>query len=165
MVLNLDLLSELTTCTYTRTQTYARTYTVLQNSEGENRQDGNMSNVSVTNAVYSESPLTLFSEGKALKCNNAVQTITKTKENNSSRQTRDTTTKTWIAYGNSLWRASKYEVHKLHQRYILKKDASSGMYTLHIKQNWRHRCVQAYDRTNFYSRPDIVLRSRNWLYI
>ena len=44
-----------------------------------------------------------------------------TKENNSARQTRGTTTKTGIAYGNSTWRASKYKVYKLHQRYILKK--------------------------------------------
>ena len=27
----------------------------------------------------------------------------------------------------------------------------------------RHKCVQAHDRINFYSRPDIVLRSRNWI--
>ena len=44
-----------------------------------------------------------------------------TKGNNSVRQTRDTTTKTGIAYSNSTWRASKYKVQKLHQRYILKK--------------------------------------------
>ena len=44
-----------------------------------------------------------------------------TNGNNSARQTRDTTTNTWIAYGNSTWRASKYKVYKLHQRYILKK--------------------------------------------
>ena len=42
-----------------------------------------------------------------------------TKGNNSARQTRDTTTKTWIAYGNSTWHASKYKIYKLHQRYIL----------------------------------------------
>ena len=44
-----------------------------------------------------------------------------TKGNNGARQTRDTTTKTWIAYDNSAWRASKYKGCKLHQRYILKK--------------------------------------------
>ena len=32
-----------------------------------------------------------------------------------------------------------------------KKDAPSGMYTLHFKHTWWHRCVQTYDRTNFYS--------------
>ena len=37
--------------------------------------------------------------------------------NNSTWQTRDTTTKT---YGNSTWRASKYKISKLRQRYILK---------------------------------------------
>ena len=47
-----------------------------------------------------------------------------TKGNNSARQTRDTTTKTWIAYGNSIWPASKYKVNKLHQRFILKKGCS-----------------------------------------
>ena len=51
-----------------------------------------------------------------------TQSLTQqTKGNNSARQTRNTTTKTWIAYGNSTWRASKYKVYKLHQRYILKK--------------------------------------------
>ena len=29
---------------------------------------------------------------------------------------------TWIAYGNSTWHTNKYKVHKLHQRYILKKE-------------------------------------------
>ena len=34
-----------------------------------------------------------------------------TKGNNSARQTRDTTTKTWITYSNSTWHASKYKVY------------------------------------------------------
>ena len=34
-----------------------------------------------------------------------------------------------------------------------KKDASSGVYTLRFRHARRHRCVQAYDRTSFYSRP------------
>ena len=46
-----------------------------------------------------------------------------------------------------------------------KKDAPSGIYTLHFRHTRRHRCVEAYDRTNFHSRPDIVFRSRNWLNI
>ena len=49
-----------------------------------------------------------------------------TKGNNSARQTRDTTTKTGIAYVISIWRASKYELYKLHQRYILKKGRKHG---------------------------------------
>ena len=55
---------------------------------------------------------------------------------------------------------------RVHTRYInstkgtsSKKDAPSGIYTHHFRHTRRHRCVQAYDRTNFYSRPDIVLRS------
>ena len=43
------------------------------------------------------------------------------KGNNRARQTRDSTTKTWIAYGNSTWHASKCKVHELHLRYILDK--------------------------------------------
>ena len=39
---------------------------------------------------------------------------------NNSRQTRDTTTKTWIACCNSTWHASKYKVYKVYQSYILK---------------------------------------------
>ena len=42
-----------------------------------------------------------------------------TKEVNSAQQTRDTTTETWLAYGDSTWHASKYRVHKLHQRNFL----------------------------------------------
>ena len=38
----------------------------------------------------------------------------------SGQQTRNTTTETWIACGNSTWHASKHRVHKLHQTYILK---------------------------------------------
>ena len=41
------------------------------------------------------------------------------KGNNSARQTRDTTTKTWIVYGGFTWHATKYKAYKLHQRYIL----------------------------------------------
>ena len=67
-----------------------------------------------------------------------------TKGNNSARQTRDTSTKTWIAYGNSTWRASTYKVYKLYQRYILKKNAPSGIYTLHFRHTRRHMCVQAF---------------------
>ena len=37
-----------------------------------------------------------------------------TKGADSARQTRDTTTETCIAYGNSTWHASQYKVHKLH---------------------------------------------------
>ena len=44
-----------------------------------------------------------------------------TKGNNSARQTRDTTTKTSIAHGNSTWHASKYKIHKYTTKYILKK--------------------------------------------
>ena len=40
--------------------------------------------------------------------------ITKQREIIAPRQTRDTTTKTCIAYGNSTWHASKYNVYKLH---------------------------------------------------
>ena len=39
-----------------------------------------------------------------------------TKGNYSARQTRDTTTKTSIAHGNSTWHASKYKIHKLHKK-------------------------------------------------
>ena len=35
-----------------------------------------------------------------------------------------------------------------------KKDAPSGIYTLHFIHTRQHRCVQAYDRTKFYLRPD-----------
>ena len=37
------------------------------------------------------------------------------------RRHTNTTTKTWIAYCNYYWHASKYKVRKLHQRYILKR--------------------------------------------
>ena len=40
-----------------------------------------------------------------------------------------------------------------------------GIYNLHFRHTRRHRCVQAYDRTNFYSRRDTVLWSRTgWTY-
>ena len=42
------------------------------------------------------------------------------KGSNSAQQTRDTTTKAWIAYVNSTWHVRKYRVHKLHQWYTLK---------------------------------------------
>ena len=43
-----------------------------------------------------------------------------TKGVNSAQETKDTTiTKTWIAYSNSAWHASKYRAHKHHQSYIL----------------------------------------------
>ena len=45
-----------------------------------------------------------------------------TKGNNSARQTWDTRTKTWIASGNSTLHASKYNVQKSQQRYILFDD-------------------------------------------
>ena len=32
-----------------------------------------------------------------------------------------------------------------------KKDVPSGIYTLHFRHTRRHRCVQAYNRINFYS--------------
>ena len=32
------------------------------------------------------------------------------------------------------------------------KDAPSGMHTLHFRHTRRHRCVQVYERTDFYSR-------------
>ena len=48
----------------------------------------------------------------------ARASVESSKGNNSTRQTRDTTTATCIAYGNSTWHASKYKVHKHHQRYI-----------------------------------------------
>ena len=41
----------------------------------------------------------------------AYKVTQQTKGNNSARQTRDATTKTGIAYGNSTWRASKYKVY------------------------------------------------------
>ena len=42
------------------------------------------------------------------------------------------------------WHAFKYKVHKLHQRYILKKRMSpSGIYTLHFRHTRKHRCAQA----------------------
>ena len=37
---------------------------------------------------------------------------------NRVQQTRDTTTRIWIAYVNSTWHAGKHRVHKLHRRYI-----------------------------------------------
>ena len=42
--------------------------------------------------------------------------INKHREVNRARQTRDTTTMTWIACGNSTWRASKYKVYKFRHR-------------------------------------------------
>ena len=39
------------------------------------------------------------------------------------------------------------------------------IYTLHVRQTRQHRCVQEYNRNYFYSRPGIVLRSRNQLNI
>ena len=81
------------------------------------------------------------------------------------RQTRDSKTWTWIAYCESTWHASKYKVYKLDQRYILKKGCLQWHIYPPFRHTRRHRCVQAYDRTNFYSRPDTVLKSRNWLYI
>ena len=51
----------------------------------------------------------------------AYKVTQQTKGNNSARQTRDATTKTGIAYGNSTWRASKYKVYKLHQSTSSKK--------------------------------------------
>ena len=54
---------------------HARTYNTLQNSEGGNRHtERNLSAVSVTDAVFPEGSLTLFSDGKALKRNNSEQT-------------------------------------------------------------------------------------------
>ena len=49
-----------------------------------------------------------------------------TKGNNSAWQTRGATTKIWIVYGNSTWHASKYEIHKLHQRYNRKVLSSNS---------------------------------------
>ena len=49
-----------------------------------------------------------------------------------------------------------------------KKDAPNDIYTLHFRHIPWHRYVQAYERTNFYSRPDVALRSRNslkWVYM
>ena len=49
-----------------------------------------------------------------------------------------------------------------------KKDAPSSVHALHFRHTRLHRCVQAYERTNFYSRPDVALRSRNslkWVYM
>ena len=40
------------------------------------------------------------------------------------------------------------------------KERPPVAYILHFRHTRRHRCAQAYDRTNFYSRPDTVLGSR-----
>ena len=44
--------------------------------------------------------------------------IQQTKGHNRAGQTRDKTTKTLIAYGNSTWRESNLKVYKLRQRYM-----------------------------------------------
>ena len=61
---------------------------------------------------------------------------------------------------------------RVNTRYVIstegtasKKDAPCGISTLHFRHTRRHRRVQAHDRNNFYSRSDVVLRSRNWLNI
>ena len=76
-----------------------------------------------------------------------------TKGDNRARQARYTTT---LAFGNCTWHASKYKVHKLHQRYSHEKRTSSVAFTPHFRHTRQHRCVRVYYRTNFYSRPDIV---------
>ena len=45
---------------------------------------------------------------------------------------------TWIAYSNSTLHASEHRVHKLHQRYILKKMMPPVAYTLHCRHPWQH---------------------------
>ena len=50
-----------------------------------------------------------------------LPTVKLMKGNDTARQTRDTTTNIWIAYGSSNWHARKYNVHQLHQTYILMK--------------------------------------------
>ena len=59
-----------------------------------------------------------------------------TKGNNSARQTRDTTTKTWITYGNSTWHAGKYKIYKFHRRYILEKGCLEWHICLHFRHTW-----------------------------
>ena len=41
-----------------------------------------------------------------------------------------------------------------------KMDAPSGIYTFHFRYAQRHRCVHAYNRTKFYSKPDTVQISK-----
>ena len=48
------------------------------------------------------------------------------------------------------WHACKYEVHKLHQQYILER----GCPNVHVRHRQQHRCAQAQDATNLYSSLD-----------
>ena len=47
------------------------------------------------------------------------------------------------------WHSSKYKVHKLHQGYTPQTDALPPP-SLSVTLRRRHRCAQAYDRTNIY---------------
>ena len=75
----------------------------------------------------------LTSSGSSTQC-----LATRNQGNNSARQTRDTTTRTWIAHGNSTWRASKYKVQKLHQRYMFKTKQKKECPQWQIYPPFRH---------------------------
>ena len=87
-----------------------------------------------------------------------------TKGVNSMQQTRDTTTQTWITYSN----CNIYRVHKLHQRFILKKkDALQWNTQLPFQAHLPDLATQVYSGIwqNFHSRSGIVLWSWKWLNI
>ena len=70
----------------------------------------------------------------------SVDLIQQRKGDTSVHQTRDATTETWIAHGNSTLHASKYRLHKFCQRYILTstytsadlKKLKNGLWPCHI---------------------------------
>ena len=64
------------------------------------------------------------------------------------------------------WHASKYKVHNLHQRYVLKNLCPQAAYTPSTSGTLSDTSVYRHKREpNFYSRPYTVIWSWNWLNI